>query len=88
MVAPDIHDSRWRKSSRSNGAQACVELACLTLDTQWRKSSRSNGAQVCVEVARAIPGGAIRDSKNATGPMLRVDLGALLTEIKHGRFDV
>lgn len=51
----------------------------------WRKSSYSGGnGGECVEVASV---GAIRDSKNADGPMLRVDLGAFVTEIKSGRFD-
>jgi hypothetical protein len=37
----------------------------------WRKSSYSNGAQAnCVEVALGRDRVAIRDSKNASGPML------------------
>ena len=27
MSAPDFTSSRWRKSSRSNGAQVCIEVA-------------------------------------------------------------
>ena len=27
MSAPDFTSSRWRKSSRSNGAQMCIEVA-------------------------------------------------------------
>lgn len=59
----------WRKSSFSGGSEAnCVEVA-------WRKSSFStdSGSQ-CVEVAFAPAGVAVRDSKNAAGPMLTVDV--------------
>ena len=61
--------SGWRKSSfsGSNGG-SCVEVA-------WRKSSFSGGnGGNCVEVAFTI--GALRDSKNPSGPVLtgRVDL--------------
>lgn len=59
----------WRKSSfsGSNGGN-CVEV-------RWTKSSfsGSNGGS-CVEVASTL--GALRDSKNPSGPVLtgRVDL--------------
>ena len=84
-MTPDLSTARWRKSSRSSGQNgACVELACLHPAT-WRKSTRSSGQNGnCVELARA---GAIRDSKNPTGPVLRTDLGTLLTAIKADRFD-
>ncbi len=43
---------------------------------RWRKSSYSSGSgggnSDCVEVAFAGPATAIRDSKNATGPVLAV----------------
>ncbi|HEX6360189.1 DUF397 domain-containing protein [Actinophytocola sp.] len=57
----------WRKSSFSEGAGTdCVEVA-------WRKSSFSEGPQTdCVEVALAEGRAAVRDSKNATGPILTV----------------
>jgi hypothetical protein len=52
---------------------------------RWRKSSRSSGQNgACVELAFA---GAVRDSKNAAGPILRVDLRGLLTSVKAGAFD-
>jgi hypothetical protein len=58
----------WRKSSFSTGSESdCVEVA-------WRKSSFSESSQsACVEVAFAPAGVAVRDSKNAAGPMLIVD---------------
>ncbi len=36
----------------------------------WRKSTYSNGNVNCVEVALGVERVAIRDSKNASGPML------------------
>jgi hypothetical protein len=51
---------------------------------RWRKSSYSSGQNgACVELAYA---GAIRDSKNPGGPVLRVgDLASFLREVKRGR---
>jgi hypothetical protein len=50
----------------------------------WRKSSRSGTATNCVELANT---GAVRDSKNPTGPTLTVDLDTLVTAAKAGRLD-
>jgi len=50
----------WRRSSHTNSLN-CVELA-------WRKSSFSERVD-CVELAW----GAVRDSKDPHGPMLRFD---------------
>jgi hypothetical protein len=63
--------STWRKSSFSTGSESdCVEIA-------WRKSSFSTGSQSnCVEVGFGPVGVAVRDSKNAAGPMLTMNLPA------------
>lgn len=45
----------------------------------WRKSSRSSGQDTCVELAST---GAVRDSKNPTGPFLTVDVTALVQAVK------
>jgi Domain of unknown function (DUF397) len=66
MNAPDLTRAEWRKSTRSNGNLACVEVAFVP----WRKSTRSNGNVNCVEVAVAPEAVAVRDSKNTTGPVL------------------
>jgi hypothetical protein len=52
---------------------------------RWRKSSRSGGGNNCVELAHTFD--QIRDSKNPTGPVLRGNLGALVNDVKGGRYD-
>jgi hypothetical protein len=50
----------------------------------WRKSSYSGSGQDnanCVELARR----AVRDSKNPDGPMLSVQVMALITAVKAGQ---
>jgi hypothetical protein len=55
-----------------------ADLSCAV----WRKSTRSSGNNGnCVELANL---GAIRDSKNPTGPALIADLDQLLTALKTG----
>ena len=44
----------------------------------WRKSSFSDQGNGCVEVARTL--GAVRDSKNPDGPVLRVDVRGLVAK--------
>ena len=47
-------------------------------DREWRKSSHSGSGTNCVEVAE----GAVRDSKNPAGPVLTVDITALVAAAK------
>jgi hypothetical protein len=43
----------------------------MQASTSWRKSTASEqGGSDCVEVAFARVGASVRDSKNATGPVL------------------
>jgi hypothetical protein len=51
---------------------------------RWRKSTRSSTGGSCVELADTLD--RVRDSKNPTGPTLRVHLAAFLSEVKAGRF--
>ena len=56
----------------------------------WRKSSWSE-TNNCVELAWPAVGGAVRDSKNATGPILtfgEAGLARLVTDAKAGTFDL
>lgn len=72
MYAVDVTGARWRKSTRSGGANndACIEVAFA--DAHWRRSTRSGGGSGnnCVEVAFAGPAVAVRDSKDPDGPVL------------------
>lgn len=52
----------------------------------WRKSSRSGGTNGdCIELANTL--GAVRDSKNPTGPTLSVNLAGMLAAVKAGQLD-
>ncbi len=53
-------------------------------DLTWRKSTYSGGSTDgnCVELATQ---GAVRDSKNPTGPILSVDVTALVAAVKAGQ---
>ena len=51
--------------------------------SRWRRSSHCSPSN-CVEIS---PVGEIRDSKNPSGPVLRVDLAALVSVIKSGAYD-
>lgn len=51
---------------------------------RWRKSSFSGGnGGECVEVADTLD--ALRDSKNADGPVLSVPVAGLVSTVKSGR---
>ncbi|HEY3752795.1 MAG TPA: DUF397 domain-containing protein [Pseudonocardiaceae bacterium] len=51
---------------------------------RWRKAGRSQNTSNCVEIAHSLD--QLRDSKNATGPVLRADIRALVADIRAGRF--
>jgi hypothetical protein len=42
----------------------------LVNESMWRKSQRSVGNGACVEVTVAVPGIAVRDSTDQSGPVL------------------
>jgi len=53
-------------------------------DPTWRKSTYSGGGDAdanCVELAQ----GAVRDSKNPDGPVLSVEIAALVAAVKMGQ---
>lgn len=50
---------------------------------RWRKSTRSDGPEACVELANT--GDMARDSKNPTGPTLRINAAALVAAVKDGQ---
>jgi hypothetical protein len=59
----------------------------MTPELHWRKSSYSGENGACIEIADLPDGGAaMRDSKNP-GPVLPVDVRALLTAVKAGHLD-
>jgi hypothetical protein len=60
----------------------------MTNGERWRKSTYSGGENNdCVELAHTLD--TLRDSKNPTGPVLKVgNLTAFMQDIKHSRFDL
>ena len=49
MPAPDAPGAlRWRKSSRSNGAQNCVEIALTDTTTAMRDSKNPTGSVLAI----------------------------------------
>jgi hypothetical protein len=53
---------------------------------RWRKSSHSGQGTNCVELSADLRH--VRDSKNPAGPTLRVDVTALLAEVRSDRWPV
>ncbi|MCP2335651.1 DUF397 domain-containing protein [Actinomadura rupiterrae] len=57
----------------------------------WRKSTYSQGGgSDCVEIAESGPGCLVRDSKDTSGPVLKVDAvtwHAFIGRLKQGDFD-
>ena len=94
MRGTDLPQQAWHKSSYSNHAGACVEVARLgdyaAAQQPWRKSSYSNHVGNCVEVARLGVAVATRDSKDPAGPALRFGAeawAAFVGAVADGRFD-
>ena len=83
MLAPELGNIAWRKSSYSGQAGDCVEIANLA----WRKSSYSGEQGDCVEVADlANTTTAVRDSKSPDGPALTftdATWTTFVTAVKH-----
>jgi uncharacterized protein DUF397 len=57
----------------------------MNTKTTWRKSSYSTQTATCVELASSLD--RIRDSKDPSGPTLRVDVAGFVRAVKTGRFD-
>lgn len=55
----------------------------MTTVPSWRKASASGQDANCVEVHRDLD--AVRDSKNATGPVLTLEVRALIGAIRSGQ---
>jgi hypothetical protein len=57
----------------------------MTVPHRWRKSSRSDAQDTCVELAGTLD--RLRDSKNASGPVLLAPLEEFITAVKAGKLD-
>ena len=51
----------------------------------WRKAHQSVNSQNCVELRNTLD--AVRDSKNAAGPILHGDARALVRAVRAGHLD-
>lgn len=54
-------------------------------EMRWIKSTRTGVNGNCVELTTTLD--ALRDSKDPSGPVLRVDVRSLVRAVKGGRFD-
>lgn len=57
----------------------------MTTQNHWLKSSRSQNTTNCVELTTTLD--ALRDSKDPSGPVLRVDVRSFVRAVKSGHFD-
>jgi len=88
VTVPDLSNTRWRKSSRSDSSGgAFVELGDV-----WRTSSHSSDiGGDCVELAGCPHDVAVRDSKDPDGPRLvfgSVAFGVFARRVKAGELDL
>jgi hypothetical protein len=84
MSTLDLSRVNWRKSTRSSGNGACIEVGV------WRKAtySTTNGGG-CIEVAPTLAAVAVRDSKDPDGARLAFtaeDWDRFTGQIKDGGF--
>ena len=59
--------------------------------TRWFKSSRSSGNGACVEIGYLVDGVAVRDSKDPSGPILRLEAAswrAFVDAVRRGELDL
>jgi hypothetical protein len=56
-------------------------------DAEWRESSFSQDGGECVELAWSDGRAFARDSKNPSGPVILVDLPALVGTVRAGHLD-
>jgi hypothetical protein len=73
----------WHKSTHSNSASNCVEVA-------WVTSSHSASNQNCVQAAKGGDAVLVRDSKDPEGPVLRFtpsEWDAFVGGVRNGEFN-
>lgn len=64
MRAPDFTDAHWRKSTRSNGGGACVEVATVMRAVGVRDSKLGEQSPI-IDLATAGWGDLVRHLKDA-----------------------